>query len=107
MQATKIFANLRVSDIAAAKGFYTHYLGLTNEEFNMGWVARYSSADAGARRKCHQHRQPSRLKFDVLDMCGRGYYAIYDHVRETQIHETAGYRWSCCGSDCRDARGRG
>ena len=36
MQATKIFAN-------------TDYLGLTNEEFNLGWVARYSSADAGAR----------------------------------------------------------
>ena len=49
MQATKIFANLRVADIEAAKGFYTDYLGLTNEEFNMGWVARYSSADAGAR----------------------------------------------------------
>jgi predicted enzyme related to lactoylglutathione lyase len=49
MQATKIFANLRVADIEAAKGFYTDYLGLTREEFNMGWVARYSSADAGAR----------------------------------------------------------
>ena len=49
MQATKIFTNLRVADIEAAKGFYTGYLGLTNEEFNLGWVARYSSADAGAR----------------------------------------------------------
>jgi predicted enzyme related to lactoylglutathione lyase len=49
MQATGIFANLRVTDIEAAKGFYTDYLGLTNEEFNMGWVARYSSADAAAR----------------------------------------------------------
>jgi predicted enzyme related to lactoylglutathione lyase len=49
MQANRIFANLRVADIEAAKGFYTDYLGLTNEEFNMGWVARYSSADAAAR----------------------------------------------------------
>src|ERR1700743_1694235 len=49
MQATKIFANLRVADIEAAKGFYTAYLGLTNEGFNMGGVPRYSSADAGAR----------------------------------------------------------
>jgi predicted enzyme related to lactoylglutathione lyase len=49
MQATKIFANLRVGDIEVAKGFYTDYLGLANEEFNMGWVARYSSPDAGAR----------------------------------------------------------
>ena len=48
MQATKIFANLRVADIEAAKGFYTDYLGLTNEEFNMGWVARYTSPDGKA-----------------------------------------------------------
>ena len=48
MQATKIFANLRVADIEAAKGFYTDYLGLADEEFNMGWVARYSSPDAEA-----------------------------------------------------------
>jgi predicted enzyme related to lactoylglutathione lyase len=49
MQATRIFANLRVADIEAAKGFYADYLGLSNEEFNMGWVARYASADAMAR----------------------------------------------------------
>lgn len=49
MQATRIFANLRVADIEAAKGFYTDYLGLPREEFNLGWVARYSSPDAGAR----------------------------------------------------------
>jgi predicted lactoylglutathione lyase len=49
MQATKIFANLRVADIEAAKGFYADYLGLSNEEFNMGWVARYASADAMAK----------------------------------------------------------
>jgi predicted enzyme related to lactoylglutathione lyase len=48
MQATKIFANLRVADIEAAKGFYTGYLGLADEQFNMGWVARYSSPDTEA-----------------------------------------------------------
>jgi predicted enzyme related to lactoylglutathione lyase len=48
MLATKIFANLRVVDIEAAKGFYTDYLGLADEQFNMGWVARYSSPNAEA-----------------------------------------------------------
>jgi hypothetical protein len=48
MQATKVMANLRVADIEAAKSFYADYLGLTNEEFNMGWVARYTSADRRA-----------------------------------------------------------
>lgn len=43
MHATSIMTNLRVSDIEAAKSFYTDYLGLSTEEFNMGWVARYAS----------------------------------------------------------------
>ena len=45
MRAKRIMANLRVADIDAVKGFYTHYLGLSTEEFNMGWVARYTSPD--------------------------------------------------------------
>jgi predicted enzyme related to lactoylglutathione lyase len=48
MRATSIMANLRVADIEAAKGFYTDYLGLSTEEFNMGWVARYTSPDTKA-----------------------------------------------------------
>ncbi len=48
MRATRIMANLRVADVEAAKSFYTDYLGLSSEEFNMGWVARYTSPDTGA-----------------------------------------------------------
>ncbi len=48
MRTTRITANLHVSDIAAAKFFYTDFLGLDTEEFNMGWVARYTSPDTGA-----------------------------------------------------------
>jgi len=48
MRATRIMANLRVADVEAAKSFYTDYLGLSTEEFNMGWVARYTSPDTGA-----------------------------------------------------------
>jgi predicted enzyme related to lactoylglutathione lyase len=49
MRATRIMANLRVADVDAAKSFYTDYLGLSTEEFNMGWVARYTSPDTGAK----------------------------------------------------------
>jgi predicted enzyme related to lactoylglutathione lyase len=49
MRATNIFANLHVADIEAAKSFYGGYLGLSQEEFNLGWVARFSSPDARAR----------------------------------------------------------
>jgi predicted enzyme related to lactoylglutathione lyase len=48
MRAKRIMANLRVSDVDAAKTFYTDYLGLSIEEFNMGWVARYTSPDGAA-----------------------------------------------------------
>ncbi|HTK61286.1 MAG TPA: VOC family protein [Pseudonocardia sp.] len=48
MQAKRITANLRVADVDAAKSFYTEYLGLSTEEFNMGWVARYTSPETGA-----------------------------------------------------------
>ena len=48
MQAKRIMANLQVADVDAAKSFYTDYLGLSTEEFNMGWVARYTSPDGDA-----------------------------------------------------------
>jgi catechol 2,3-dioxygenase-like lactoylglutathione lyase family enzyme len=38
-----------VADVEAAKSFYTDYLGLGTEGFNMGWVARYISPDTGTR----------------------------------------------------------
>ncbi len=47
MHATRITANLRVADVEAARSFYTDYLGLSTEEFNLGWVARYTSPDTG------------------------------------------------------------
>ncbi|MBO2446635.1 VOC family protein [Actinomadura barringtoniae] len=37
-----------MEDIASAKGFYADYLGMGVEEFNMGWVARYTSPETGA-----------------------------------------------------------
>ena len=43
MRVTGINVNLPVADIAAARDFYTNYLGLSVEEFNLGWVARYRS----------------------------------------------------------------
>ncbi|MGS0688875.1 VOC family protein [Nakamurella sp. GG22] len=48
MRVIRVTANLHVANIDAAKGFYTDYLGLSSEEFNMGWVARYTSPDGRA-----------------------------------------------------------
>jgi catechol 2,3-dioxygenase-like lactoylglutathione lyase family enzyme len=48
MRVTRIIADLKVADLEAAKSFYTGFLGLRTEEFNLGWVARYTSPDTGA-----------------------------------------------------------
>ncbi|MCW2605210.1 MAG: glyoxalase, partial [Pseudonocardiales bacterium] len=42
MRAIRIIADLRVADLESAEGFYRGYLGLSTEEFNLGWVARYT-----------------------------------------------------------------
>jgi len=48
MQAKRITANLHVADVDEAKSFYADFLGLSTEEFNMGWVARYTSPETDA-----------------------------------------------------------
>jgi catechol 2,3-dioxygenase-like lactoylglutathione lyase family enzyme len=48
MRVHRIIADLHVPDVEAAKSFYTDYLGLRTEEFNLGWVARYTSPETGA-----------------------------------------------------------
>ena len=48
MRVTRIIADLQVADVQGAKTFYTDYLGLSTEEFDLGWVARFTSPDSGA-----------------------------------------------------------
>jgi len=55
MRVTQIIADLHVTDLQAAEGFYTSYLGLTTEEFNLGWVARYTSPETGAYLQLMTH----------------------------------------------------
>ena len=48
MQPSRVTANLSVPDIDAARDFYANYLGLSVEEMNLGWVARFQSPDGRA-----------------------------------------------------------
>lgn len=48
MHVIRVIADLPVPDIGAAREFYADFLGLRTEEFNLGWVARYTSPDSGA-----------------------------------------------------------
>lgn len=49
MRVIRIMPNLPVADIEATKGFYTGYLGLSTEEFNLGWVAAFTNDGLGTR----------------------------------------------------------
>ena len=48
MHVTGLTTNLPVSDLGAARAFYTDFLGLSVEVMNLGWVARYQSPDGRA-----------------------------------------------------------
>ncbi|MCE1180486.1 MAG: VOC family protein [Micrococcales bacterium] len=48
MRVVNIIADLEVDDIQSARGFYADYLGLSTQEFNLGWVARFTSPETGA-----------------------------------------------------------
>ena len=48
MRTKRITTNLPVEDIEASKGFYTDFLGLHQEEFNLGWGARFTDPESGA-----------------------------------------------------------
>jgi predicted enzyme related to lactoylglutathione lyase len=48
MRVVQVIADLQVTDIESAREFYADYLGLTTEQFNLGWVARFSSPETGA-----------------------------------------------------------
>ena len=48
MRPIRVLTNLPVADIEVAKGFYTGFLGLSSEEFNLGWVARFTCPETGA-----------------------------------------------------------
>lgn len=48
MRVVGVIADLPVADVDSARAFYAEYLGLRTEEFNLGWVARFTSPDTGA-----------------------------------------------------------
>jgi len=48
MQVNRIIADLPVADLDVSRRFYSQLFGLDLEEFNLGWVARFTSPDTGA-----------------------------------------------------------
>ena len=93
MRVARVLVNLPVADIEAAKGFYTDFLGLSTEEFNLGWVARYTSPETGANVQLVTRDQTapedSTISVQVddveaayLDAQQRGYEIVHPLTRE-------------------------
>ena len=69
MRVSGVVANLPVDDIGAARDFYTDYLGLSVEGFNLGWVAHYQSPDGDAHVQLVTQRRESASGFSHLSPC--------------------------------------
>ena len=48
MKVNRVIPDIAVDDLDAAREFYAGFLGLSDEEFNLGWVARFTSPETGA-----------------------------------------------------------
>lgn len=59
VRVTGVTANLPVSDMDAARGFYADFLGLSDEQMNLGWVARFASPDGRAVVQVVTHDESS------------------------------------------------
>lgn len=102
MRATRIMPNLRVADVEAAKGFYTGYLGLSVEEFNMGWVARYTSPDARAFVQLVT-RDASAPADSVVSVLTNDVEEAYEEARGLGyeiVHPITTEPWGCADSSC-------
>ena len=81
MRAKKIMANLAVADIESAKAFYTDFLGLSTEEFKMGWVARYSGPHGSASVQLVTH-DASAPEDSVISVHTDDVDAAYQEARQ-------------------------
>jgi catechol 2,3-dioxygenase-like lactoylglutathione lyase family enzyme len=81
MRVSGVVANLSVDDIAAARDFYTDYLGLSVEGFNLGWVAHYQSPDGEAHVQLVT-RDAKAPKDSVISVhVGSGVEAAYEEAK--------------------------
>ena len=47
MKVNRVIPDIKVDDLDTAREFYAGFLGLSDEEFNLGWVARFTSPETG------------------------------------------------------------
>ncbi|MCV7225579.1 VOC family protein [Mycolicibacterium komossense] len=73
-------ANLSVPDIAGAREFYIDYLGLSNEPFNLGWVANLQSPDGRAQVQLVTRDETSPVDSAISVHIGDGIEQAYEEA---------------------------
>jgi predicted enzyme related to lactoylglutathione lyase len=77
MHPTGVTANLPADDIAGATAFYRDFLGLSVEEMNLGWVARFSSPDGRASVQLVSHDESAPVDSQLSVHVGDEVEAAY------------------------------
>jgi catechol 2,3-dioxygenase-like lactoylglutathione lyase family enzyme len=81
VKPTGIVANLSVPDIAEAREFYRDFLGLSNEPFNLGWVANLQSPDGRAAVQLVSRDATSPVDSVISVHVGDGVEAAYEEAQ--------------------------
>ncbi len=95
MRVTRVIADLGVTDLDAAKSFYTGFLGLSTEEFNLGWVARFTSPETGANLQLvmRDAAAPEDPAISVLTDDVEGAYAEAQELGYEIVHPLTTEPW--------------
>jgi predicted enzyme related to lactoylglutathione lyase/ketosteroid isomerase-like protein len=95
MRPLRITANLRVDDVEAARSFYAGFLGLSTEEFDMGWVARLTSPDGGTSVQLvtRDATAPEDAVISVLTPDADGAYEEAQRLGYEIVHPLTTERW--------------
>ncbi len=82
MRPTGIVANLSVPDLGPAREFYMDYLGLSNEPFNLGWVANLQSQDGRAAVQLVTRDETSPVDSVISVHVGDDVEAAYEEAQQ-------------------------
>lgn len=95
MRPIRVMADLRVADIESARSFYTGFLGLSTEAFNLGWVARFTSPDNGAivQLVTHDATAPEDPAISVHTLDVEGAYAEAQQLGYEIVHPLTTEEW--------------
>ena len=81
MHPTGVTANLLATDISEVRAFFMDYLGLSVEEMNLGWVARFSTPDGRASVQVVTRDQSAPVDSQLSVHVGDDVEAAYEEAQ--------------------------